>query len=118
MALTSIQYLGTVLLKNIEGTYTSDELQAFLDQEGSVKLAQAAAFEVEASRVMFQFSAGDSSVNKAPYATNLLSAASQIRKDAMSYPSDISSVVTWGSADFGTQAVEDWINTDDRTPDW
>lgn len=117
-------YTGTQLLnmycRNLAGTYSGDELQSFIDQEGgNIKLAQAAIYEAEASSPMFPFSAGDSSVDKSRYAANLLTAASQIRKDAMAYPAELSSTVSWsGSAESGTQEVQDWIDTDDRKPTW
>ncbi len=119
MAYTGTQLLN-LYIRNISGTYSGDELQSFIDQEGgNIKLAQAAIYEAEATSPMFPFSAGDSSVDKSRYAANLLTAAKQLRGDAMSYPAELSSTVSWsGSAEFGTQEVVDWIDTDDRKPDW
>jgi hypothetical protein len=117
MSLTDRQYQGTVLLRNIVWTFTNDELDSFIAQEGDVKLAQAAAYEVEASSVMFPFGAGDVSADKSRYAANLLSAAKQIRADHVAFTSELSSMVSWsGSADFGTAEVETWIDADDREP--
>lgn len=119
MSLTDRQYLGTVLLRSLEGTFSNDELDAFIAQEGNVKLAQAAAFEVEASRVMFSFTAGDTSVDKSKYAGNLIKLASQIRTDNIAYGGAISSTVSWsGSAVFGTAEVEEWVDTENNAPRW
>ena len=119
MSLTDRQYLGTVLLRNIAGTFTNDELDAFIAQEGDVKLAQAAAYEVEASSVMFSFSAGDVTADKSKYAANLLKASQQIRADHAVNVSDISSMVSWsGSAEFGTSEVVDFIDESMNEPKW
>ena len=118
MSLTDRQYLGTVLLGNL-GTFSTDTLDAYIAQEGDIKLAQAAAYEVEASKVMFSFKAGDVSADKSKYAANLLKSAAQIREDHAKYGGEISSVASWsGSDSFGTAGVEEWIDTDYSEPQW
>lgn len=117
MSLTDRQYLGTVLLRNLAGTFSNDELDAFISQEGDVKLAQAAAYEVEASAVMFSFDAGDVSADKSKYASNLISMAKQIRSDHVQYASDLSSVTSWaGSASFGTAEAQTFIDEEYNDP--
>ncbi len=111
MSLTNRQYLGTVLLRNIEGTFSSDELDSFISQEGDVKLAQAAAYEVEASRVSFSFSAGDTSADKSKYHDRLVKMAQQIRADHAAYAADASSTTSWsGSAWFGTAELGEYVD--------
>ena len=116
MTLTDRQYLGTVLLANL-GTFSTDTLDAYIAQEGDVKLAQAAAYEVEASKIMFAFKAGDVSADKSKYADNLIKMAKQIREDSVKYSGEISSVVSWsGSAVDGTAGANDWIDEDYNEP--
>lgn len=106
-------------LKNLEGTFSATELQSLIDSEGSVKLAQAAALEIEAEKVAFQFSAGDVSSDKGAYYRHLLNTAKQIRSDAMAYPSDTSEMIAWsGSADFGTAEVQTWVDEEYGYPDF
>jgi len=117
MSLTDLEYLGDVLLKNLEGTFSSDELQEFIDREGDVKLAQAAAYEVEASKVAFNFKAGDVSADKLAYYKHLTGMAKQIREDALTYATEVSSAVSWsGSADFGTAEAVEWIDEENQEP--
>jgi hypothetical protein len=119
MALTDRQYLGTVLLRNIEGTFSNDELDEFVTREGDVSLAYARALEVEASRVRFSFSAGDVSADQSKYANNLLAMAKQVRESYATYGGDISEMVSWsGSAVFGTEAVTEYIDEDYNEPTW
>ena len=112
-------YLGTVLLRNLEGTFSSDELDEFIAREGNVNLAHAKALEVEAARVAFQFSAGDVSSNKLEYYKNLREMAKQIRSDDVAFSSELSSMTSWsGSASFGTAGVEEFIDLEYGRPDW
>ena len=116
MSLTDRQYLGTVLLGNL-GTFSTDTLDAFIAQEGNVKLAQAAAYEVEASKLGYPFKAGEVSTDKSKYAESLIKLADQIREANVKYGGEISSVVSWSGADsFGTAWVEEWIDTDYNEP--
>lgn len=117
MSLTDLQYLGTVLLKNISHGHGSDALQAFIDQEGGVQLAFARALEVEAENVMFSFSAGDVSVDKSKYASNLIAMAKQVRTDYALMSGEPSEAISWsGDAGFGTAEVGMWIDTDMNEP--
>jgi len=117
--MNDVNYLGTVLLRNLEGTFASDELTEFINREGNVNLAHAKALEVEAARVAFQFSAGDVSSNKLEYYKHLKDTARQIRADAATYSSTVSSMVSWsGSAEFGTAEVEKFIDLEYGKPDW
>ena len=117
MALTNLQYLGTVLLKNISHGHGTEALQSFIDEEGDVRLGFARALEVEASNVMFSFSAGDTSVDKSKYAANLMTMARQVRADFATMNFQPSAVVSWsGSAGFGTAEVDEWIDTDYNEP--
>lgn len=117
MSLTNLQYLGTVLLANIDTTYGTEVLQSFIDQEGNVKLAQAAAYETEASKIMFAFKAGETSADKSKYAANLIKLAKQIREDNIAYGGEISSVVSWsGSAADGTASLQDFVDEDYNAP--
>ena len=118
MALSNLQYLGTVLLANVSHGFGTLELQSFIDQEVNVQLAFARALEVEASKVMFSFSAGDVSVDKTGYARTLRLIADQVRQDYAKYGGEPSEAFSWsGSATFGTEEVEDFIDTDYNEPD-
>ena len=118
MALSNLQYLGTVLLSNISHGFGTAELQSFIDQESDVRLAFARALEVEASKVMFSFSAGDVSADKSKYASNLMAMAKQVRADYLMVGGEPSEAFSWsGSATFGTAEVESFIDTDYNEPD-
>ena len=118
MSYTGTQLLN-LLVKNLSGTFSGDELQSFIDAEGDVILAQARVYEVEAAKPMFSFSAGETSADKSKYASNLIKMASQIRADRVAYPTDISETVSWsGSAEFGTAEVVDFIDESYNKPTW
>jgi hypothetical protein len=118
MAYTGTQLLN-FYLKNLEGTFSGDELQSLIDTEGSVKLGQAAALEIEAEKVAFTFKAGDVSSDKGAYYRLLTNMAKQIRTDAMAYPSDVSEMISWsGSAEYGTAEVQTWVDTEYGAPDF
>ena len=118
MSQTDIQYLGTTLLANVDHSFGTLELNEFISREGDVKLAFARALEVEASKIMFKFSAGDTSIDKSVYAGNLLKIAQQVRRDYATYQTDVSEIMTWsGSAAFGSAEAETWIDTDYLEPD-
>lgn len=117
MSLTDRQYLGTVLLRNLEGTFTTDELDEFISREGDVTLAYARALEVEADKVAFSFSAGDVSADKGRYYDRLVAKAKQVRADHDTYSTELSSVVSWSGSDtFGTAGVESWVDLDYNEP--
>jgi mannose-1-phosphate guanylyltransferase len=119
MSYTGTQLLN-MLVSNLAGTYSGDELQSFIDHAGNVTLAQAAIFEHEASKVMFSFSAGDTTVDKSKYASNLLNAAKQIRENYMQTGGiEVSTTETFsGSASFGSSEVVEFIDDDFNEPTW
>lgn len=119
MALTDRVYLGSTLLKNISGTFSDAVLDEMISREGDVYLAAAAAYELEASNVMYSFSAGDISADPSKYANTLLKLATQRRADSVKFSGEPSSVVSWSpQASFGTAEVEDYIDEEEDAPIW
>lgn len=113
MSYTGTQQLN-LLIRNIAGTYSGDELQTYIDQWGNVTLAHVAILRDEASKVMFSFSAGDTSVDKSKYAASLRSVANDIEASYLKTGcSEVSTVGAWsGSASFGSAEVVDFIDDD------